>query len=51
MIKPTIYQALAEKLGRAPSNEELKAEVNRIKDEALVDLASKGKLRFQRGRL
>jgi hypothetical protein len=29
-MKLTIYHALAEKLGRVPSNEELKAEVNRI---------------------
>lgn len=48
MRKPTIYEALAEKLGRTPTNAELKADVNRIKQEALVDLAGKGKLRFQR---
>jgi len=48
MTKPTIYQALAEKLGRTPTNTELKADVERIKQEALVDLASKGKLEFQR---
>jgi hypothetical protein len=44
----TIYEALAAKLGRAPSNAELKAEVSRIKESVLVDLAGKGKLKFQR---
>lgn len=48
MRKPTIYEALAEKLGRVPTNAELKAEVERIKTDAVVELASKGKLRFQR---
>ena len=46
--KPTIYEALKEKLGREPSNAELKDDVQRIKDEVLVELASKGKLKFQR---
>lgn len=50
MIKPTIYKALRDKLGREPTNAELKAEVDRIKQEALVGLAEKGKLSFQRGR-
>ena len=48
MKTPTIYEALAAKLGRAPSNVELKAEVSRIKESVLVDLASEGKLKFQR---
>lgn len=48
MIRPTIYQALAEKLGRTPTNEELKADVKRIMEQSLVELASKGKLKFQR---
>jgi hypothetical protein len=48
MHKPTIYEALQSKLGRAPTNQELKQEVARIKESALVELASKGKLRFQR---
>ena len=48
MRKPTIYEALAEKLGRTPTNAELKADVERIKTEALIELAGKGKLRFQR---
>ena len=48
MHKATIYEALEAKLGgRTPTNAELKAEVERIKTEALVDLASKGKLAFQ----
>lgn len=46
--KPTIYEALAEKLGRAPTNSELKAEVERIKTEALIGRATAGKLKFQR---
>jgi len=48
MRKPTIYEALHAKLGRTPTNAELKSDVDRIKTEALQDLASKGKLRFQR---
>ena len=48
MIKTNIYVALALKLGRAPTNAELKADVERIKTEALIELASKGKLPFQR---
>lgn len=48
MRKPTIYEALCAKLGRVPTNAELKAEVERIKREALEELASKGKLKFQR---
>ena len=44
----TIYNALARKLGRAPTNEEVKADIRRIFDEASVDLAGKGKLRLQR---
>lgn len=48
MHKETIYEALVRKLGRTPTNEELRADVDRIKQEALVDLAGKGKLKFQR---
>lgn len=51
MRKPTIYEALMVKLGRVPSNAELKTEVTRIKTEVLIDLASKGKLKFQQGRV
>jgi hypothetical protein len=46
--KPTIYEALVLKLGRIPTNAELKSEVERIKRDALAELASKGKLRYQR---
>lgn len=50
MRKPTIYESLELKLGRIPTNEELKADVKRIMQEALVESASKGKLGFQRKR-
>lgn len=48
--KPTIYEALEMKLGRAPKDAELKADVQRILREGSEDLASKGKLPFQRRR-
>jgi hypothetical protein len=48
--KPTIYEALVAKLGRLPSNAEIKADVERIKRKGLEELASKGKLSFQRRR-
>lgn len=51
MRKPTIYEALKAKLGREPTNAELKADVQRIKTEALVEMADKGKLAHQRGRI
>ncbi len=47
-FRRTIFQALADKLGRNPTNVELKAEVQRILYEALVEGAEKGKLSFQR---
>ncbi len=47
MRKPTIYEALATKLGRLPTNEELRADVQRIKRDAVVGLASNGRLPFQ----
>lgn len=47
--KPTIYEALVAKLGRVPTNAELKADVQRIKEEALVEMAGKGRLPHQRG--
>ena len=50
MRKPTIYEVLRDKLGREPTNAELCADVKRILAEATVDLAEKGKLRFQRRR-
>jgi hypothetical protein len=43
----TIYEALRKKLGRRPTNAELKADVDRIKREALVGQANKGKLAHQ----
>lgn len=48
--KPTIYEALREKLGREPTNAELKADVERIKREAYEEMASHGKLPHQRRR-
>lgn len=48
MTKPTIYQALEAKLGRIPTHNELVADVKRILAEGLVELASKGKLSYQR---
>lgn len=48
MRKPTIYEALEAKLGRTPTNAEVKADVARILDESLVERAQKGKLRHQR---
>jgi hypothetical protein len=47
---PTIWQALADKLGREPTNAELKAEVQRILSEGAQELAAAGKLKHQRKR-
>lgn len=44
----TIYEALACKLGREPTHAELKAEVKRILQEALVERAEQGRLPHQR---
>lgn len=46
----TIYDALAEKLGRKPTHEEIRTEVKRILGESLVDRAEAGKLAHQRRR-
>ena len=46
----TIYEALKTKLGREPTNDELKADVKRILQEALVSRAEKGKLPHQKRR-
>jgi hypothetical protein len=46
--KYTIYEALCIKLSRVPTNAELKADVERIKATALIELAAKGKLKYQR---
>ncbi len=51
MRKPTIYEALETKLGRAPTNAELKADFNRILEEGIIELAANGKLRFQKGQM
>ena len=48
MRKPTIYEALRDKLQREPTNAELRAEVSRIKESALVEMATQGRLRHQR---
>lgn len=47
----TIYTALADKLGRTPTNAELKADVERIKREAIEELARTGGLSHQRPRI
>lgn len=45
----TIWNVLARKLGREPTNAEAVAELNRISDEVMIDRAEAGKLRHQRG--
>lgn len=47
----TIWNKLAAKLGRQPTNAEATAEVRRILTESLVDRAMQGKLAHQRGRV
>ena len=44
----TIWNRLAAKLGREPTNSEAVAEVKRIVSENAVDMASRGKLWFQK---
>jgi hypothetical protein len=44
----TIYESLIRKLGRKPTNAELRDEVQRIKQEAYVMAATRGKLPFQK---
>jgi hypothetical protein len=46
----SIYSKLAAKLGRQPTNAELKADWNRILEEGMVKRAGKGQLRHQRRR-
>ena len=46
----TIWNRLAAKLGREPTDAEAKAEVQRIMDSAMIELAAKGKLPHQRGK-
>jgi len=50
MRQPTIYEALETKLGRVPTNAELRADVDRIIREAHEQVASAGKLPYQRKR-
>lgn len=49
-MRKTIYWALVEKLGRHPTNAEIKADVQRILDESLQERAARGKLAHQRRR-
>jgi hypothetical protein len=44
----TIYSRLAAKLGRMPTDAEVKADIARIRQDALIELASQGKLPHQR---
>jgi hypothetical protein len=48
--KPTIEEALREKLGRQPTHNELCADVRRILSEATVEAATRDKLPHQRKR-
>ncbi len=46
----TIWNRLAAKLGRQPTNAEAEAEVKRIMTQALIETAEQGKLAHQRKR-
>ena len=46
----TVWNRLAQRLGREPTAAEARAEALRILSEARCDLASEGKLPFQRKR-
>lgn len=48
---PTIHEALRAKLGREPTHRELCADVRRILAEGSQELAARGQLRHQRGRM
>lgn len=50
MCKPTIYEVLKAKLQREPTHRELCEDVQRILQEGLIERATKGKLRHQRGK-
>ena len=50
MRKPTIYEALRDRMQREPTNAELRADVARIKESALVETATQGRLSWQRKR-
>jgi len=47
----TIWNKLAARLGRDPTNAEAKAEVLRILDEGMIERAEQGKLSWQKRRL
>jgi hypothetical protein len=47
---PTIWEALATKLGREPTHAEACAEVKRILNDAMVEAAERGNLPHQRKR-
>lgn len=46
--KPTIWEALAARLGREPTHAEARDEVRRILSDGLAQLAEAGKLPHQR---
>lgn len=46
----TIWNRLAAKLGREPTNAEAEAEVKRILSAVTVDMAAQGRLPHQRGK-
>lgn len=48
--KPTVYEALREKLGREPTHAELCTDVRRILAESTRELAEAGRLKHQRKR-
>lgn len=48
MKKLTVYEALELKLGRSPTNAEIKEDIKRILTETAIELAAEGKLQFQR---
>lgn len=48
--KPTIYEALRNKLGREPTHAELCEDVKRILTESMIERASKGQMQHQRRR-
>lgn len=46
----TIYGKLAARLGREPTAQEVRDDMQRIRTEALVEMAEAGKIKHQRGR-
>ena len=46
----TIYNVMARKLGREPTDAEIRSELKRIGESVLVDMASRGTLPHQRRR-